>query len=179
MAAVRSGHVQRRLERHPACGRATLAINAGNYERKPMTKAERPTEPSPPAQTPGVKRAGPGEYHFDIANVNSVMGGPDYSTAFGGCVEGERMMAALMRMPAGTGAESHTHPNEQWIYILEGAMESVVNGQREIMTPGHVIYIPAGTIHYGRALPEADVVFFTVKDTSHGLHGIKTSTDKT
>ena len=158
--------------------RAAPAINAGNYEEELMTKAAGTSEQAPQAQTPGVKRAGPGEYHFDIAHVNSVMGGPDYSTAFGGCVEGERMMAALMRMPAGTGAESHTHPNEQWIYILEGQMESVVNGYRVIAKPGEVIYIPAGTIHFGRALPGADVVFFTVKDTSHGLHGVKTATDK-
>src|ERR1700722_4176457 len=143
-----------------------------------MTKTAGPSDEAPKALTPGVKRAGPGEYHFDIANVNSVMGGPGYSTAFGGCVEGERMMAALMRMPAGTGAESHTHPNEQWIYILEGQMESVVNGYRLIAKPGEVIYIPAGNIHLGRALPGADVVFFTVKDTSHGLHGVKTATDK-
>ncbi|HEY6451578.1 MAG TPA: hypothetical protein VIX87_03165, partial [Steroidobacteraceae bacterium] len=66
-----------------------------------MTDANKPSDQAAQAQTPGVKRAGPGEYHFDIAHVNSVMGGPEYSTAFGGCVEGERMMAALMRMPAG------------------------------------------------------------------------------
>jgi len=139
-----------------------------------MTESERSGDQIPKAKTPGVKRAGPGEYHFDLARVNSVMGGPEYSTAFGGCVEGERMMAALMRMPAGTGAESHSHPNEQWIYILEGAMESEVNGRRNIVTRGQVIYIPAGSTHCGRALPAADVVFFTVKDTSHGLHGVKT-----
>jgi quercetin dioxygenase-like cupin family protein len=144
-----------------------------------MTEPERSGDQVPKAKTPGVKRAGPGEYHFDLARVNSVMGGPEYSTAFGGCVEGERMMAALMRMPAGTGAESHSHPNEQWIYILEGSMESEVNGQRTIVTPGQVIYIPAGSTHCGRALPNADVVFFTVKDTSHGLHGIKTPSAKT
>jgi quercetin dioxygenase-like cupin family protein len=137
-----------------------------------------PTPEAPQALTPGVKRAGPGEYHFDIANINSVMGGPEYSTAFGGCVEGERMMAALMRMPAGTEAESHSHPNEQWIYILEGVIESVVEGQRNLINPGQVIYIPADKIHWGRALPGADVVFFTVKDTSHGLHGIKTPADR-
>ncbi|HEY1724146.1 MAG TPA: cupin domain-containing protein [Steroidobacteraceae bacterium] len=142
-----------------------------------MSKTDKPSEP-PEALTPGVKRAGPGEYHFDLKRVNSVMGGPEYSTAFGGCVEGERMMAALMRMPAGTGAEMHSHPNEQWIYILEGAMESNVNGQREVMRPGTVIYIPAGTRHFGRALAGEDVVFFTVKDTSHGLHGVKTQKDE-
>ena len=124
-------------------------------------------------RTPGAKRAAPGEYLFDLTKVNHILGGPDYSTANGACVEGDRMIVGLMRMPAGTGAEAHSHPNEQWIYVLEGEMESVVNGQRSVMTPGQVIYVPAGTIHFGRALPGADVVFFTVKDTSHGLHGVK------
>ena len=138
-----------------------------------MTKAAGSSEPAPQAQTPGVKRAGPGEYHFDIAHVNSVMGGPDYSTAFGGCVEGERMMAALMRMPAGTGAESHSHPNEQWIYILEGTFHATVGGKAIEAKPGSVLYIPADAVHDGKAGPDADVVFFTVKDASHSLHGIK------
>jgi hypothetical protein len=36
-----------------------------------------------------------------------------------------------------------------------------------------VVYIPANTLHDGRATPEADVVFFTCKDASHSLLGIK------
>ena len=54
------------------------------------------------ARTPGAKRAGDGEYVFDLNGVNHILGGPDYSTANGACVEGERMIVALMRMPAGT-----------------------------------------------------------------------------
>ncbi len=65
------------------------------------------------ARTPGAKRAGAGEHHFELAKVNHILGGPDYSTAAGACIEGDRMMVALMRMPAGTGAEPHSHPNEQ------------------------------------------------------------------
>lgn len=34
-------------------------------------------------RTPGAKRAGPGEYVFDLASVNHILGGPDYSTANG------------------------------------------------------------------------------------------------
>ena len=101
------------------------------------------------ARTPGAKRAGPGEYVFDLAKVNHILGGPDYSTANGACVEGERMIVGLMRMPAGTGAEPHSHPNEQWIYI------------------------PANTLHSVNVKPGQDVLFFTVKDASHSLHGIK------
>jgi quercetin dioxygenase-like cupin family protein len=125
------------------------------------------------ARTPGAKRAAPGEYYFDMTKVNSIMGGPAYSTVFGGCVEGERMIAALMRMPAGTGAEPHSHPNEQWVYILEGTMDSTVNGKRHLAGPGSAVYIPADTIHHATATKDGDVVFFTVKDASHGLHGVK------
>jgi quercetin dioxygenase-like cupin family protein len=125
------------------------------------------------ARTPGAKRAGAGEHHFELAKVNHILGGPDYSTAAGACIEGDRMMVALMRMPAGTGAEPHSHPNEQWIFILEGTFRATIGGQEIEAKPGSVIYIPSNTMHSGKATPEADVLFFTVKDTSHGLHGVK------
>lgn len=127
----------------------------------------------PAARTPGAKRAAAGEYVFDLGTVAKIMGGPDYSTAHGPCVEGDRMIVGLMRMKAGTGAEPHSHPNEQWIYILEGTFRATVGGKQIDAPPGSVVYIPADTIHDGKATPEADVVFFTCKDASHGLHGIK------
>jgi quercetin dioxygenase-like cupin family protein len=127
----------------------------------------------PVARTPGAKRAGPGEHVFDLAKVNRIMGGPDYSTAEGACVEGDRMIVGLMRMPAGTGAEPHSHPNEQWIYVLEGTFRAKIGGKEIEARPGSVVYIPANAIHSGAAGKDADVVFFTVKDASHGLQGIK------
>ena len=41
---------------------------------------------TPEVRTPGAKRAGNGEYLFDLAKVNHILGGPDYSTANGACV---------------------------------------------------------------------------------------------
>jgi len=125
------------------------------------------------ARTPGAKRAGSGEYLFDLTKVNKIKGGPDYSSVEGCCVEGDRMIVALMRMPAGTGAEPHSHPNEQWIYILEGTFKARVGDQEVEAKPGSVLYIPSNTVHSGKATPERDVVFFTVKDASHSLHGVK------
>ena len=123
------------------------------------------------ARTPGAKRAGAGEHVFDLGQVNRIKGGPDYSSVEGGCVEGERMIVALMRMPAGTGAELHSHPNEQWIYVLEGTFRAEVDGHPVEAKPGSVVYIPANAMHKAQAAPEGDVVFFTCKDASHGLHG--------
>jgi quercetin dioxygenase-like cupin family protein len=133
----------------------------------------RSTAPASAARTPGATRAGAGEYLFNLANVNHILGGPDYSTANGACVEGDRMIVGLMRMPAGTGAAAHSHPNEQWIYILEGTFHATVGGKTVEAKPGSVLYIPADTVHDGKAGADADVVFFTVKDASHSLHGIK------
>ena len=129
--------------------------------------------PAPAARTPGATRAGPGEYLFDLAKVNRIKGGPDYSSVEGGCVEGERMIVALMRMPAGTGAVAHSHPNEQWIYVLEGTFKATIDGKDIEAKAGSLVYIPADVVHSGKATPDQDVVFFTVKDAAHSLHGIK------
>src|SRR6516165_10753247 len=138
---------------------------AGNRRRRRMSRQV--------ARTPGAKRAGDGEYVFDLAAVNHILGGPDYSTANGACVEGDRMIVALMRMPAGTGAEPHSHPNEQWIYILQGTFRAKI-GEKEIEAkPGSVVYVPSNVVHSGEATPEGDLVFFTCKDASHSLHGVK------
>ena len=101
------------------------------------------------------------------------MGGPAYSTAHGPCVEGDRMIVGLMRMKAGTGAEPHSHPNEQWIYILEGTFRATVDGKRSTPSPARSSTSRPTRIHAGKATPDGDVVFFTCKDASHSLHGIK------
>ena len=132
-----------------------------------------PEQSAVEARTPGAKRAGAGEHYFELAKLNHIMGGPEYSSANGTCVEGERMMVALMRMPAGTGAEPHSHPNEQWIFVLEGTLDSDVGGKKNRVEAGSVVYIPSNVVHSTKVVGDRDVVFFTCKDTSHGLHGIK------
>ncbi|MGB9318400.1 MAG: cupin domain-containing protein, partial [Pseudolabrys sp.] len=59
------------------------------------------------------------------------------------------------------------------IYVLEGTFRANIDGKEIDVTPGSVVYIPANTVHAGKATPDGDVVFFTVKDASHSLHGIK------
>src|SRR5499433_173329 len=138
-----------------------------------MTQTSTVSDNQAGPRTPGAKRAAPGEHFFDLAKVNSIMGGPAYSSVFGGCVEGDRMIVALMRMPAGTGSQPHSHPNEQWIYILQGTFRARIGEQEIEAKPGSVVYVPSNVVHSGGATPEKDVVFFTCKDASHSLHGVK------
>ncbi len=52
-------------------------------------------------------------------------------------------------------------------------MEIRLDGQTHKAGPGKVIYIPANTIHQGGASEGKETLFFTCKDSSHGLHGVK------
>jgi quercetin dioxygenase-like cupin family protein len=134
---------------------------------------------APQARTPGATRAAPGEHVFNLGEVDPIAGGPDYSPVFGGVVEGDRMIVGLMRAPAGKMGDPHNHPNEQWIYVLEGRFEIRIKGQTHVVGPQGLIYIPAEEVHQGGATPEADCVFFTCKDSSHGLQGIRVADGKT
>ena len=83
------------------------------------------------------------------------------------------MIVGLMRMPAGTGAEPHSHPNEQWIYVLQGTFRARIGDKEVDAKAGSLLYIPSNVVHSGKATADGDVVFFTCKDASHSLHGIK------
>lgn len=120
----------------------------------------------------GAVKAGDGDYIFDLDGLQRMEAGVGYSSAEGPVVEGERIQVGLISMKRGTGARPHTHPNEQWIYILKGKGMSSVDGQPErLVGPGTLIYLPANIVHYIHALPEEDMVFFTCKDMSHGIMG--------
>ncbi len=58
-------------------------------------------------------------------------------------------------------------------YILEGTFEADIGGKKITARAGSVLYVPADAVHSGGATPDADVLFFTVKDTSYSLHGRK------
>ena len=125
----------------------------------------------PTTRTEGAIKAGDGRYTFDLARLAAIDAGPGYSTAHGPVVEGERIQFGLMRMPKGTGGRPHSHPNEQWVYVLQGTLESEVNGVRSRVGAGSLIYIPANAVHSALATPEQDVLFLTAKDMTHGIVG--------
>ena len=124
------------------------------------------------ARNEGAVLGGNGRYIFNLSEMAGMDAGKGYSTAFGPVVEGERMQVGLIHKSKGTGARPHTHPNEQWNFIVKGTLRVKVGDQPEqLCGPGTVLYFPAGIVHSTVATADEDVVFFTVKDRSHGIHG--------
>ena len=119
----------------------------------------------------GAVKGGMGNYIFSLLEMDGIKTGEKYSTAIGPLVEGERTQVGLMHKAAGTGAHPHSHPNEQWNYIVQGKLRVTVDGQESIEGPGTLLYFPPNVIHSTVALPEEDVLFFVVKDLSHSIQG--------
>lgn len=120
----------------------------------------------------GATKAGEGRFVFDLGKLKSIKVGEGYSPAEGPVVEGERMQVGLITIPRGTASQPHSHPNEQWTYVLKGRARVHVAGAPETMaSPGTLIYSPANVVHSVEVLPDEDLVFFTVKDLSHGIVG--------
>ena len=121
----------------------------------------------------GATKAGNGRYIFDMTRLAKMDAGPGYSSANGPVVEGDRIQVGLIKFMRGTGARPHSHPNEQWIYILKGKVRVMVDNQPEkLVSEGALIYLPANVVHSMAGLPDEDVVFFTCKDMSHGIIGM-------
>lgn len=141
-----------------------------------MSQPQTAATPQSSTRTAGAIKAGGGRYTFDLAKLSTIDAGPGYSTAHGPVVEGERIQIGLIRMPRGTGARPHSHPNEQWVYVMGGTLQSEVEGVKALVGPGSLIYIPANAVHSAVATTDGDVVFLTAKDTSHGIVGTAVDT---
>ena len=126
---------------------------------------------TPKTKTAGALRAGNGKYHFDVAKVKKVAAGTGYSTSHGGVVEGARMLFGYIHKPRGTGSRMHSHPNEQFNYVVKGTLKGSVNGKRVLAPAGTLIYSPANAPHTLVSTPKEDVIFLALKDLSHGIIG--------
>jgi quercetin dioxygenase-like cupin family protein len=123
-------------------------------------------------RNPGATKAGDGRFLFDLAKLARIPVGQGYSPAEGPVVEGERMQVGLITIKRGSASQPHSHPNEQWTYVLKGRARVSVGGEPQMLaSPGTLIYSPPNVVHSVEVLPDEDLVFFTVKDLSHGIVG--------
>src|SRR5687767_3605266 len=93
------------------------------------------------------------------------------SSTVGAVLAGEHIICTLGTQARGTGAKAHTHPNEQFNYILRGTMMSDVDGDRVFAARGSILHTPGGVVHTGLACPDEDLVFFAIKDARAGIVG--------
>ena len=129
------------------------------------------------------------QYLYDFATLDQVPEGPTSaqvaarrllsgatlatgkSSTVGAVLTGSSIILTLGTQARGSGAKPHTHPNEQFNYVLEGTMVNEIEGELVFARPGTLLHTPTSAVHTGLACPDADLVFLAIKDTRHGIVG--------
>ena len=69
-------------------------------------------------------------------------------------VVGKNVMIARIFLKKGANVPLHQHHNEQVSYILEGALEFLIAGERIVVRAGEVLCIPPNVPHEANALED-------------------------
>lgn len=129
------------------------------------------------------------QYVYDFATLDAVpegrtsaqvaarklLSGPTLKTGksstVGAVLTGERIILTLGTQARGSGAKPHTHPNEQFNYIVQGTMVNEIEGELVFAQRGELLHTPTAAVHTGLACPDEDLIFLAMKDTRGGIVG--------
>ena len=77
-------------------------------------------------------------------------------------VAGEREMLVQVYAKRGCLVPMHSHPSEQMVYVLQGALKCIVGGEEVTVREGDVLHIPSGVEHQAEALEDTfELDFFS------------------
>ncbi len=72
-------------------------------------------------------------------------------------IPGREVVQTEVTLAPGVLAPRHWHPGEEIVYMLEGELEYVIDGQPPVtLKPGEVLFIPAGAVHSARNVGKGD-----------------------
>lgn len=63
----------------------------------------------------------------------------------------DQVTLSKVTLDKGVALPEHQHHNEQWTTILEGEIEMIIDGNKELMKPGMTVYIPSNAPHSAQA----------------------------
>ena len=71
---------------------------------------------------------------------------------------GQDVLMVMNWLDPGMEVNPHSHPCEQLVYVVQGTMRFVVDGEELQAGPGSLIRIPPGAEHYGEPIGDEQVL---------------------
>ena len=78
-------------------------------------------------------------------------------------IVGTRDVLAQSYLKKGALVQQHAHPSEQFVYVLQGALRALVDGEETTVHEGEVLQVPGGAAHQMEALDDTFVLTVTGK----------------
>lgn len=104
---------------------------------------------------------------YNLKNIPEELVTPEKSTALAKMITGGSVELAILRFSGGEGAKTHSHPQEQILYMLKGRMKVLTEEGERVIGPGEAAHfepnVPHGTVMLD------DVECISVKSVIDGL----------
>lgn len=71
---------------------------------------------------------------------------------------GPKMMMVENEFAPGDTAPEHRHPHTQITYVIDGALEFVVEGEKKVLRNGDSVYIASDEVHSATALEQTLII---------------------
>jgi len=75
-------------------------------------------------------------------------------------VSGKQGTMVHWRIKAGAHAAAHKHPQEQFVWMIKGAMDFRIGKEKRTMKPGDIAVIPGGVEHEANFPEDSEVIDF-------------------
>ena len=77
-------------------------------------------------------------------------------------ITGEKLQLIWARFEPGGEYEMHSHPHEQFSFLIAGRMLLTVGDEQKQVAPGDIWYAPPNVVHGGELLGDEPVIFVDV-----------------
>jgi len=77
-------------------------------------------------------------------------------------ITGDKLQMIWAIFQPGGAYEIHSHPHEQFSYMVQGRMRLMVGDGEKMVGPGDIWYVPPNVVHGGDILGDEPVVFVDI-----------------
>ena len=95
----------------------------------------------------------------DYAPALDIVGEHVTVLASGEATEGYEIF--LQRGPEGSGPPPHSHPWDESFYVVKGRIDFGIGSESATASPGTLVHLPAGTVHWFRFRTDGEMVSIT------------------
>jgi quercetin dioxygenase-like cupin family protein len=75
-------------------------------------------------------------------------------------ISGQQGTMVYWRMKAGAHAAAHKHPQEQFVWVIKGAISLRIGTEKRTIKPGEVAVVPGGVEHEALFPEDTEVIDF-------------------
>lgn len=99
-------------------------------------------------------------------NISSIESKEVITGFKGRFIHTQQFTMAFWEVEKGAVLPEHSHVHEQTTMVTEGTFEMVIDGQKQLCTPGLIASIPSNVVHSGVALTDCKItdVFCPVRE---------------